>query len=129
MRCRGIRGATVAAANEACAIVVATRELLEQIVAVNGVAADDLAAVIFTTTPDLDAAYPARAARELGWLHTPLMCTQEMQVVGSLPRCIRVLMLWNTELSPEAIRHVYLSEARTLRPDLMKQTDCAHRSE
>ncbi len=118
MRCRGIRGATVASANEAVAILQATRELLERIVVANGVVADDLAAVIFTTTDDLDAAHPAQAARELGWTHVPLICTQEMAVAGSLPRCIRVLALWNTELSPQAIRHVYLGEAQALRPDL-----------
>ncbi len=123
MKCRGIRGATVAASNEAGAILAATRELLEQLVAANGVEIDDLAAVIFTATPDLDAAYPARAARELGWLYTPLACMQEMTVAGSLPRCIRVLALWNTDLAPQAIHHVYLGEARTLRPDLADEVD------
>jgi len=126
MRCLGIRGATVAEANEAAAILRATRELLESIVAANEVAADDLAAVIFTATPDLDAAYPARAAREMGWTHVPLICAQEMTVAGSLPRCIRVLVLWNTELPVQDIRHVYLGEAQTLRPDLAADGDAPY---
>jgi hypothetical protein len=69
----------------------------------------------------LDAAYPARAAREMGWMHTPLLCMQEMAVVGSLPRCIRVLVLWNTERPPDQVRHVYLGKARALRPDLVEE--------
>ena len=121
MNCRGIRGATSVEANDADAIIAATRELLERIVAVNGVPVGDIISVIFTATPDLDAAYPARAARGLGWSSTPLLCMQEMAVVGSLPRCIRVLMHWRTDLAPEQIRHVYLSDARALRPDLMEE--------
>ncbi len=118
MPCRGIRGAICVDINDAGAIVAATRELLERIVAANSVAAEDIAAVIFTATPDLDAAYPARAARDMGWTAVPLMCMQEMAVVGSLPRCIRVLVLWNTDRPADQIRHVYLGKARTLRPDL-----------
>ncbi len=121
MNCRGIRGATGVRANDASSILAATRELLEQIVAANDLLVKDLVSVIFTATPDLDAAYPARAARELGWVNTPLLCAQEMVVVGSMPRCIRVLVLWNTDLSPEQIRHVYLGSARALRPDLMER--------
>ncbi len=79
--------------------------------------AEEVAAVIFTASPDLDAAYPAQAAREMGWNQVPMLCVQEMAVVGSLPRCIRVLVLWNTDLPPERIRHVYLGQARNLRPD------------
>jgi chorismate mutase len=109
-----------AEANTAEAILSATRELLERIVAENGVAVADVACVWFTATADLDAVYPARAARELGWTLTPLMCAQEMAVVGSLPRCIRVLVLWNTPRSQEQIRHVYLGAAQTLRPDLQQ---------
>ena len=118
MPCRGIRGAICVDINDAGAIVAATRELLERIVAANGVVAEDVASVIFTATPDLNAAYPARAARDMGWTAVPLMCTQEMAVAGSLPRCIRVLVLWNTDRPAEQIRHVYLGEARNLRPDL-----------
>jgi len=121
MAIRGIRGATSVDSNDAEGIIAATRELLERIVAANGLHAGDLASVIFTATPDLDAAYPARAAREMGWVHVPLLCMQEMAVVGSLPRCVRVLALWNTELPAERMRHVYLGQARTLRPDLLEE--------
>lgn len=119
MVCRGIRGAICVDINDAGAIVAATRELLERIVAANGVAADQVASVIFTATPDLDAAYPARAARDMGWANVPLLCMQEMVIAGSLAHCIRVLVLWNTERTPDQIRHVYLGEARALRPDLI----------
>jgi chorismate mutase len=119
MACRGIRGAICVDINDAGAIVAATRELLERIVAANSVAVDDVASVIFTATPDLDAAYPARAARDMGWANVPLLCVQEMAVAGSLAHCIRVLVLWNTDRLADQIRHVYLGEARALRPDLM----------
>lgn len=100
MKCHGIRGAISVDANEAEAIASATRELLERIVSANGLSVEDLASVIFTVTPDLDATYPARAAREMGWVNTPLLCMQEMPVAGSLPRCVRILLHWNTDLSP-----------------------------
>ncbi len=121
MICRGIRGATSVDVNDAAAIITATRELLERIVAANDLLVEDVISVIFTATPDLDAAYPARAAREMGWMNTPLLCMQEMVVAGSLPRCIRVLVLWNTDLSPDQVRHVYLGRARALRPDLLEE--------
>jgi chorismate mutase len=117
--CRGIRGATSVEANDAEAIVAATRELLACIVTANGLAMEDVASVIFTATPDLDTAYPALAAREMGWSDVPLLCMQEMAVVGSLPRCIRVLLLWNTNRSADQVQHVYLNQARVLRPDLV----------
>lgn len=118
MNCRGIRGATSVEANTAETILAATRELLKRIVAANDLRVEELASVIFTVTPDLDAVYPAQAARELGWQHTPLLCMQEMAVAGSLPRCVRVLAHWNTDRDPAQVRHVYLGEARALRPDL-----------
>ncbi len=118
MTCRAIRGAITVEENTVAAIKAATRELLEHIIAINGLEIADIASVIFTATPDLDAAYPAVAAREMGWTHTPLLCMQEMAVQGSLPRCIRVLLHWNTDRVPADIRHVYLGEARALRPDL-----------
>lgn len=121
MACRGIRGATGVGANEAGAIMAATRELLEHIVASNGVSVEDVAVVLFTATDDLDAAYPARAARDMGWTNVPLLCAQEMAAAGSLPRCIRVLLLWNTDLPPDQVRHVYLGRARALRPDLVEE--------
>lgn len=115
--CRGVRGATTVGANEPAAILAATRELLERIVAENGIRADEIASVIFSTTPDLDAEFPARAARELGWDDVALLCTHEMRVPGALPRCIRVLLHWNTDRPPDEVRHVYLRDARRLRPD------------
>ncbi|MGD2147535.1 MAG: chorismate mutase [Anaerolineae bacterium] len=118
MACRGIRGAVCAEANEAESIIRATRDLLERMVAANGLDVDDVASVILTATHDLDAAYPARAAREMGWVNTPLLCMQEMAVEGSLARCVRVLILWNTDQAPREIRHVYLGATRALRPDL-----------
>ena len=115
--CRGVRGATTAPSNDTAAILSATRELLERIVAINGIRIEDVASVIFSTTSDLDAEFPARAARELGWRDTALLCTHEMRVPAGLPRCIRVLLHWNTERRPDEIRHVYLGDARRLRPD------------
>jgi chorismate mutase len=120
MTCRGIRGAICAQANEVDAILLATRRLLERIIAVNGLSVDDVTSAIFTATPDLDAAYPARAARLMGWTQVPLLCMQEMAVMDTLPRCIRVLIHWNTNRAPDQIRHVYLGEARALRPDLAR---------
>ena len=117
--CRGVRGATCAKTNDEKATLAATKELLEQIVEQNQIDPADVASVIFTATPDLDAAYPARAARQMGWTHVPLLCMQEMAVLDSLKRCIRVLVHWNTDRSQEEIRHVYLGQARALRPDLV----------
>lgn len=121
MPCRGIRGAICAQANETDAILAATHRLLEHIVADNDLRPEDVASAIFTATPDLDAAYPAQAAREMGWTRVPLLCMQEMNVTDTLPRCIRVLIHWNTDRTPNELRHVYLGEARALRPDLVKE--------
>ncbi len=121
MACRGVRGATTVDLNAAEEIHVATRELLMAMVADNGIAVEDIASVIFTATSDLDAAYPAVVAREMGWGQTPLLCMQEMRVAGSLPRCIRILLHWNTEKAPSEVIHVYLREAQALRPDLARQ--------
>jgi chorismate mutase len=119
MPVRGIRGATVTTEDQEQAILTATRELLIAIQEANpSLDPGDLASVIFTLTDDLSASYPAKAARELGWTSTPLLCTREIPVPGSLQRCIRVLLHWNTELHQSAIRHVYLGEAAKLRPDL-----------
>ena len=120
--CRGIRGATTVAGNDADRILDATRELLAQIIAQNDVHEEDVASVFFTATPDLNAVCPAVAARRLGWTHTALICVQEMAVPGSLLRCIRVLVHWNTDRAIDEIHHVYLREARSLRPDLVDGT-------
>jgi len=118
MKVRGIRGAVRVEANTRQAIRDAARRLLTEMVRANGVEPDDVAAVIFTCTQDLDAAFPAEAARSLGWDRVPLLCAQEMEVPDSLPQVLRVLMLVNTTLTQEEVVHVYLGEAERLRPDL-----------
>ena len=120
MPCRGVRGATTVEANTRDEILTATRQLVALLVRRNGIEPRDVASAIFTTSPDLDAEFPALAARQLGWLEVPLLCGHEMAIPGSLPRCIRVLVHWNTELSQSAIQHVYIREAERLRPDLCK---------
>ena len=97
-------------------ILASTRELLQQIVKANGVQEDDVACILFTTTSDLNAEFPAAAARELGLSHAPLLCSHEIDVPGSLPMCLRVLLLFNTERSAEEIDHVYIKGAKNLRP-------------
>jgi chorismate mutase len=83
----------------------------------NGIRSDDVASAHFTTTVDLRATYPALAARQLGWFDAALLCGHEMDVPGSLPRCIRILIHWNTTKTPQEIKHVYLRQAKSLRPD------------
>ncbi len=116
---RGVRGATTAASNTGDAMLDATRELLSRLVEANGIDVDDIASVVFSTTADLNADFPAAAARSLGWHRVPMLCTHEMDVPGALPRCIRVLLHWNTERGSADVRHVYLHDARRLRPDLV----------
>jgi len=118
MACRGIRGATTVEANTAEAILDATRELLSAMARANGLATEDIASAVFTVTADLDAAFPAQAARQLGWHQVPLLDAIEIPVPGSLPRCVRVLLHWNTSRGQAEIRHVYLRGAAALRPDL-----------
>ncbi len=115
MACRGIRGATTALGNTREAILEATRELLERLVAANNLRSESIAAAIFTTTRDLNAEFPAVAARELGWIEVALMCSHEMDVPGALPSCIRVLLLVNTEKRNHDIVNVYLRDAVNLR--------------
>jgi len=122
MPLRGIRGAITATTNTRDAISEATRELLEQIMRVNAIGVDDIASATFTVTPDLDAAFPASAARALGWDHVPLLDVCAPHVPNALPLCIRVLIHWNTDRAQKDIVHVYLREARTLRPDLVKES-------
>ena len=118
MTVRGIRGATTVAGNTREAILEATAELLEAVVRANGLRREDVASAFFTTTADLDAEYPAVAARAAGWTDVALLCGHEMNVPGGLPRCLRLLVHVNTDKPPSAIRHVYLREAAALRPDL-----------
>ena len=121
MMMRGVRGAITAEENEKDAILSATRELLQTIIDANGIQEEDVASVIFTTTPDLDAAYPAKAAREMGWSQTALMGCQEMAVPWGVPKCIRVLLHWNTTKGISEINHIFLRGAAVLRPDLDPQ--------
>ena len=120
MKMRGIRGAITVDADEPQAIVAATKRLLSSMVAVNGVELDDIASVLFSLTPDLRAAFPALGAREMGWVHVPMLHFSEIDVPGALPRVIRVLMHVNTALAQQEVEHVYLDGARVLRPDLAK---------
>ncbi|HEY1407286.1 MAG TPA: chorismate mutase [Spirochaetota bacterium] len=118
MALRGIRGAITVDENNSRAIAAATREMLSEIIEKNNLTVDDIASVYFSATEDIDAAYPAVAAREIGFSLVPLFCVQEMKVIGSLPRCIRALVHVNTERTPSEIHHVYLRGASSLRPDL-----------
>jgi len=115
--CRGIRGAVTVSENKKQAIGAATKELLQKMIEVNGVNISDIACILFTTTSDLNAAFPAAAARELGWTRVPLLCGHEMNVPGSLPSCLRVLVLFNTDKKNEEIVHVYLRDAVSLRDE------------
>jgi chorismate mutase len=124
MPIRGVRGATSVEQDQTDEILAATRELLVAIQGANpSLHTQDLASAIFTVSDDLCSVYPAQAARQLGWAQVPLLCTREIPVLGELPRCIRVLLHWNTELPQGAIQHVYLRAAASLRPDL---TDLSH---
>ncbi len=121
MTMRGIRGATTTDMSSREEMLERTRELLKVILDSNrDLKSEDIASVIFTTTTDLTAVHPAVAARQIGWDLVPMMCAQEISVPKSLPRCIRVLIHWNTDMDQKDIRHVYLHEAAALRPDLSR---------
>lgn len=115
---RGIRGATTVESNDHEQILCRTAELLNELITTNAIATEDIGAVIFASTPDLPAAFPAAAARRIGWDTVPLFGTQEIDNPEGVPLCIRVLILWNSDLPQSAIRHAYLHEAAKLRPDL-----------
>jgi chorismate mutase len=120
MAIHGIRGAITVASDTSEEILAGTRELLEAIARINpGLDKEDIASAIFTVTDDLASVHPALAARQMGWDHVPMMCAREIPVPGSLPRCIRVLLHWNTDRSQGDIKHVYLRDAVRLRPDLV----------
>jgi chorismate mutase len=120
MVCRGVRGATTVDGNTPEAILQGTLELLALMIRANDIRQEDVASAIFTTTQDLNAEFPALAARQLGWMNVALMCGHELDVPGSLPHCIRILLHWNTERSNEEVVHVYIKDASRLRPDLSK---------
>lgn len=117
---KALRGATTVEANDADQIISETGVLLRKIVEENKIDTDDIISVIFSLTEDLNAAFPAIAARQLGWNSTALMCTKEIDVPGSLKKCIRVMMHINTEKKNNELKHIFLKEARALRPDLSK---------
>ena len=120
MTTRGIRGAITVTADQPDLILTATKELLGAILLTNpGLQIEDIACALFTTTDDLVSVHPALAARQIGWENVPMMCAREIPVPGSLPRCVRVLVQWNTDRSQAAINHVYLRDAISLRPDLV----------
>ena len=117
---RGIRGATTVDLDQPDLILAATQELLEAMIVANpGMQPEDVASAFFTVTDDLSSVHPALAARKMGWSHVPMMCAREIPVPGSLPRCIRVLVHWNTGNGQKEIKHAYLHEAVKLRPDLL----------
>jgi chorismate mutase len=119
MSCRGVRGATTVESNAREDILTATRQLLALMVRQNGIRKEDVASAIFTTSSDVDAEFPALAARQLGWLDVALMCFHELDVPGSLRKCIRILIHWNTDKPASELMHVYIKDAQRLRPDLM----------
>ncbi len=127
MPLRGLRGATTAERNEAEAIVEATAELLAELVRLNQLDTEEVAFAYFTTSPDLDAEFPALAARRMGWLDVPLLCGHDMNVPRpnprSVDRCIRILILYNTDLAQRDMRHAYLRGAQSIKSDLDQLRD------
>ncbi|MCX6082691.1 MAG: chorismate mutase [Chloroflexi bacterium] len=120
MSIRGIRGATTVESDQPDVIIAATQEVLAAIIQVNpNLQSSDVASAFFTVTEDLVSVHPAQAARKMGWSMVPMMCAKEIPVPGSLPRCIRVLIHWNTDIEQKDIKHVYLHDAVKLRPDLV----------
>jgi len=115
MRCRGVRGATTVEENTRESILQATGELLEKMIRANEIKVEEIACTFFTTTPDLTAEFPALAARQMGWAQVALLCGHEMHVPGSLPQCLRILILYNTERAADEIVHVYIKGAEKLR--------------
>jgi len=119
MAVRGVRGAITVEIDKAEEIVSATRELLEEILKANQIVSfDDIASIFFTTTPDLTSTFPAEAARAIGMSQVPLLCASEIAVANRMPKCIRVLMHLNTDKPQRDIAHIYLREAKRLRPDM-----------
>jgi len=116
---RGVRGAISVEKDTQGSILQATHNLLIGILQANpSLRPQDLASALFTMTDDLTSTYPALAARQLGWVEVPLLCAREIAVSGGMPRVIRVLLHWNTDLPQSDIQHVYLGRAVALRPDL-----------
>lgn len=121
MMIRGVRGATTVESNSPEAIIDATKELLGAMIKANEIDKDDVASAFFTLTQDLNAEFPAVAARQMGWTDVALLCGHEMNKPGALPMCLRILLHVNTEKKPAEMKHVYLRGARVLRPDIDSQ--------
>lgn len=120
MSVRGIRGATTIDEDCKDQLLAATERLLTALQKANDFAPDDLASVLFTVTKDIKSAFPAEAARRLGWDKVPLLCFQEIDIRGSLSLCVRVLIHFNTVKTQDEIKHIYLGKAKALRPDLLE---------
>jgi chorismate mutase len=123
MLVRGVRGATTVEANSVEAILEATRELLAAMLKANETDVEYIASAFFSTTVDLNAEFPAVAARDLGWTNVALMCGHEMNKPGGLPMCLRILLHVNTDKAARDIKHIYLRGARVLRPDIEGETN------
>lgn len=121
MMTRGVRGATTVESNSPEAILDATKELLAAMIKANEIDVDTVGSAFFTLTQDLNAEFPAVAARQIGWTDVPLLCGHEMNKPGALPMCLRVLLHVNTDKAAKDIKHVYLRGARVLRPDIESQ--------
>lgn len=121
---RGVRGAITVSADQPEEILTETRRLIMEMVKENNIDPDDVASVIISTTTDISSAFPAKAVRTIeDWTYVPVMCTHEMDVPGSMPLCIRVMMHVNTSIPQKEIQHIYLNEAVRLRPDLIKSKE------
>lgn len=122
MSVRGIRGATTVEVDRPDIIIAATQEVLVAMMQANpSLRSEEIASAFFTVTDDLVSVHPAQAARQIGWIAVPMLCAREIPVPGSLARCIRVLLHWNTDSEQKAIKHIYLHEAVALRPDLVDE--------
>lgn len=116
----GIRGATTIERDNEEEIIKNTLELIKEVIGVNGLDKEKVTAMFFSCTRDITSAYPAKAARHMGFTDIPLMCFQEMHVEGSLEKCIRLCIFYDGEVHKQDIRHIYLKEAKGLRPDLVR---------
>jgi len=122
MAVRAIRGATSVSENSAAEILSRTRTMVQTAIQANGVAPEDIVSIVFVVTPDLDAVFPARAAREMGLAGVPLLDMVSPSVRGAMPRLVRMLLTWNTDRDQGSLAHVYLGEAEALRPDLVERS-------
>ncbi|MCX7715019.1 MAG: chorismate mutase [Clostridia bacterium] len=118
---RAIRGAITVENNDRDEILSATVEMLKKMIEENNLKIEDMISIIFTLTPDLNAVFPAVAAREMGIVDVPLMCMSEIDIEGALPKCVRIMLYINSEKSLKEIKHVYLRKATVLRPDLLEK--------